>query len=643
MSKLRRTLSRKLSLRIMLLAIPIFVVSLSIFYNHSNALIDKEAVERSATILNATMQKVENFISTIETAAKSNVWLLEENFNPESLEAISRRIVNLNKSVLSCSISTEPDVFPEYGRYFSVYSVNEGDSVITMLEPEFEYFEKNWYKKPMQTGRPCWINPFSDFNQGTINHHDAVGSFCIPLRPNGGRIMGVVSADFSFKTLQETILATEHPYPDSYYMLLGPAGGYLIHPESSLLFKKTIFSATDSIEHPDVMALGRAMTGGKEGTMHVNFNGERCHVCYAPVPGTGWSLALVTPDDEVLANYRHLMMIMVAIILLGLVLIWWLTSIVVRQNIQPIYQLLEATNKIADGDYSEVIPHTDRRDVISQLQNAFRRMQQSILKHTESIRQTSEDINKQNAELEKATERGQEAAKRKKIFVQNVSRQVSTPLNVIDGLATVLLGIVANKEKKPDPEKVQLETEEIRNITFTMKHNAVRLHRRTLMLYDSSETGNADPSKYKRTNTVLCNEVARECIKLTEELYKYQNIHFETELPDNFSILTNRHFAELTLRELLYNSFHHTNGDNVTLRITKTETTVRFTVEDMGPGLPENLQDLIFEPFMKVDDLNAGLGLGLPLCKRHATALEGDLIYDSTYKQGCRFILELPL
>jgi signal transduction histidine kinase len=37
------------------------------------------------------------------------------------------------------------------------------------------------------------------------------------------------------------------------------------------------------------------------------------------------------------------------------------------------------------------------------------------------------------------------------------------------------------------------------------------------------------------------------------------------------------------------------------------------------------------------------LGLGLPLAKRHACNLGGDLTLDADYHDGCRFILELPL
>lgn len=626
----RHTLSKKLSRSIMVLTVLLFVIALGAFYRYANDLIHKEAMERSSTILNATVQLVKNYLNTIETAANSNAWLLEENFNPDSLQVVSRRIVSLNKSVLSCSVSAEPDAFPEYGRYFSVYSVNEGDTVISVLEPEFEYFEKNWYKKPMQTGRACWINPFSDFNEGTINHHDAVGSYCVPLRPNGGRIMGVVSTDFSFQKLRETVLATHHPYPSSYYMLLGPVGGYLIHPESSLLFKKTIFSATDSIEHPDIIALGHAMTGGETGTMHVIFDKENCHVCYTPVPGTGWSLALVCHEEDVLRDYNHLALIMIVIVIIGILLISWITRRVVQHNIGHLNELMEATKEIAEGNYEMVIPASDHNNTVGKLQNAFREMQLAIMSHTKAVKENDEKIQHETEELERALPRAREVAKRKQIFIQSVSRQINTPLNVINGLVNVLLTNLSNGR------------DDMSNFTNTMKLNAVLLYRMTQMLYDSSDTGIAD-TQYERNDHVACNAMARECIDMIVSRYNISEIQFTTDLPDSLSIRTHSMYLQRTILELLMNAVKYSDGHYIAVRLTRTDTHVRFTIEDKGRGLPKNSEELLFVPFAKVDDLSEGLGLGLPLCKRHITMLGGSLIYDKSYEQGCRFIIELQL
>lgn len=636
----KRTLSKRLSRTIMFLAVPLFVLSLGFFYQFTRELLQKEAVQRSHTILSTTVQLVENYLSAIETAAKSNAWMLEEHFNPDSLPALSHRLVRLNRSVLSCSVATEPDAFPGYGDNFSVYSVHDGDTVITSIEPEYEYFQKNWYKKPMQTGRPCWINPFSDFTEGVINHHDAVGSYCIPLRPHGDRIEGVVSVDFSFQTLRKTILATHHPYPNSYYMMLGPAGGYLIHPESSLLFKKTIFTATDSIEHPDIIALGREMTSGKTGAMHVNLDDEHCHVAYMPVMNGGWSIALVCHEDDILADYNHLTTILIIFVIVGMLVIAWLTRKVVQRNIRPLNELMKATKKIAEGNYDTKIPTTQHKDVVGKLQNALRNMQQALLSRQEDIRQNDAKLAEESAELERTLPQVEEASKRRKKFIQNVSRQFMTPLNVIEGLTRVMRSNIASKRDSNTGENWQ--SDDISQVKTMMKYSALQLLRTTSMLYDTSDTGTSEESRYQRNDNVLCNELARECINYVKEPFSGAVVHFETELPDSFSIKTNRLYLMRTLREMLYNAAKYSDRQHIVLRLTQTDTTVCFIIEDIGPGLPENSKELIFTPFTKVNDLTDGLGLGLPLCKAHMEGLGGNFIYDDSYRQGCRFIAEIP-
>ena len=78
------------------------------------------------------------------------------------------------------------------------------------------------------------------------------------------------------------------------------------------------------------------------------------------------------------------------------------------------------------------------------------------------------------------------------------------------------------------------------------------------------------------------------------------------------------------------------------MRVVHTDTQILFMVEDTGPGMPHEAQYLIDVPFAKMDEMSQGLGLGLPLCKRHAVSLGGDLILDPNYHDGCRFILQLP-
>jgi signal transduction histidine kinase len=72
---------------------------------------------------------------------------------------------------------------------------------------------------------------------------------------------------------------------------------------------------------------------------------------------------------------------------------------------------------------------------------------------------------------------------------------------------------------------------------------------------------------------------------------------------------------------------------------------VSVVVTDRGPGIPPEERERIFEPFYQSSDRRrrGGVGLGLPLARRLARVLGGDVTMRSAPEGGSRFALELPL
>jgi signal transduction histidine kinase len=277
------------------------------------------------------------------------------------------------------------------------------------------------------------------------------------------------------------------------------------------------------------------------------------------------------------------------------------------------------------------IPRTTRTDVIGRLQNSFASMLESLNFHMGSVRYISEQTQRKNEELQQATQMVQEADRQKTAFIQNVTHQIRTPLNIIMGFTQVI----------SDTGSSVLSDEDKKSVTDTMSHNAKQLARMVQMLFDSSDTGLSQELESHKNDHVSCNEVAREAVSFVKLHYPDVNINMETQLADDFCIQTNRLYLMRTLRELLYNSAKYSDGQHVVLRISHTDETINFIVEDTGKGISEADSELLFKFFTKVDDLSEGLGLGLPLAKRHAQNLGGDITFDSTYHTGCRFILTL--
>ncbi|KAK4201605.1 hypothetical protein QBC40DRAFT_295508 [Triangularia verruculosa] len=72
-----------------------------------------------------------------------------------------------------------------------------------------------------------------------------------------------------------------------------------------------------------------------------------------------------------------------------------------------------------------------------------------------------------------------------------------------------------------------------------------------------------------------------------------------------------------------------------------------FEVEDTGPGIPENMQKKIFEPFVQGDlglsKKYGGTGLGLSICSQLATIMGGNISLKSTVGVGTTFTMQIPL
>ena len=627
---IRQSLSLKLSLGILLMAVPIFVLSLGILYVQSRNNVKKEAQERASSVVNTTMQRIDRYMNSVETATDINDWAITEHLDPDSVLACSRYVVMMNGDVDGCSISMEPNIFPKYGKHFSAYTVRESDTVTTVIEEEYEYFEKVWYKLPRMLNEPCWVVYYDEADSLALTIDGMLASYSKPLYNAQKDFIGIISTDLSLLRLSK-IITTEKPYPDSYFIMTGEEGRYILHPDTAKLFTHSIFSDSDPVKNADIFALGHEMTIGKQGNMRVMIDDEPCLVSYQPVKGTKWSLALVCPERTILQNYNRLNYIIMPLTIVGLVLILLFSRLSVTHAIQPLNRLVRELQHMAEGHYDEQIPKSPYKNVVGRLQNSFAIMQESLNHHISDIQQMNAEASRRNEELVRTSELAKEANRQKSLFIQNVSHQIRTPLNIIMGFAQVLR----------ESHRL-LPKEESKSISDMMTHNARLLERMVLMLFDSSAKGETEEIYTKKNEMVLCNEVALESIAQTREHFTDLTIKFETSLPDTAYIYTSYPYLLRSLKEILYNSAKYSDRQNVSLSVSETDTKIRYTFEDTGVGIPKEQVDHLFESFTKVNDLSDGLGLGLPLAKRHITHLHGDLIFDTSYHKGCRFIIELP-
>lgn len=626
---IRKSLSLKLIVSILLLAVPIFVLSIGLLFFESRANIKREATEHAKSRLNTAAYHVDRYLRIAETASNITAWIVEENFVPDSMLAFSRRIVELNGNIDGCSIGAEPDMFPEYGRYCSAYTIRKDDSIMTVIEAPYEYFTRIWYDTPRTTKRSGWTVYYDDFDSLDIALDGMLATYSKPLYTPDSTLLGVMSVDLSLTRLSKMITA-DKPYPNSYFVMVDRRGQFYIHPDSTRLFTP-IFSGADPIKQADIIALGHEMSSGQEGSMSVVMDGQPCIVCYKPIRNALWSMAIICPESDILKGYQQLTSIIIPILIIGLILILILGRRSVIHAISPLDQLLVQAQRMAAGHYDQQIPHSTRHDAVGQLQNSFLQMQSSLNRHISDIRKVNHETARRNEELVQANQMAEEAGHQKTTFIHNMTHQIRTPMNIVMGFAQVMEGNFGIFPK-----------EEVKSLADLMNSEAKKLRRMSQMLFDSSDIGIFEELKMKRNETISCNEVARECMVYTHQNFPGINVEFETSIPDSLCLRSNHLFLMRGLREMLYNSAKYSDGQHVSMRLSGTDEYVQFVIEDTGTGIPEEHREKMFEPFTKIDDLSEGLGLGLPLALRHITYLGGTLTLDTNYFDGCRFIIRFP-
>ena len=631
-NRIRRKLSLKLTFGIMLFLIAIFVVSLGILFMRSRQLVREEAMERAEQELDNVVMRVNGMMNEVETATMTARWhLTDDNLQPDSLLNFARRIVAMNPNFDGCSISTEPNYFPQIGRYFSVYAYHEGDSVVSKTEDPYEYFDKVYYKTPLLLGKPSWVEAYAEDVNGVVsgNFDDLIVSFGVPIRNSKRETIGVISTDLSMPWLSQVISAYK-PYPNAYSVMLGADGQYLIHPDTAKLMKKTIFSDADTKNNQDLITLGHDMVSGNSGMLTVKIRGKRCLVLYKSLKRAPWSIALVCPESDILAGYTKLLYILIPLLVFGLLVILAFCLNVITSMVTPINELTDKLSYITHGHYNEPIERTSRRDVIGRLQNNFAEMQEALSKHITSLQEVNNVTCKLNSELEKASVMARKADESKSEFLKDVTHQIRTPLNIINGFTQVLRD-----------DSGSLPRDEVEGLIDTMQYNAVGMSRMINMLLVAANSG-------KDVKVNVMEEVnVHELVDALTYLYAHTppytvDLVTDIKMLDTFTVRSNREFLGKALAELLYNAKKFTTDGHVKLTAMASGITVIFMVEDTGPGISEETQARLFDNFEKGNIFDEGLGMGLPTCRQMIRMIGGELKFDAKYTEGSRFVVVIP-
>ena len=342
-------------------------------------------------------------------------------------------------------------------------------------------------------------------------------------------------------------------------------------------------------------------------------------------------MTIVCPKSDIFRGYYQLIYIVITIVIFGLLLLWTFCYFVVRSNVARLQMLAAKTEDMANGRFDTPIPETRRKDDIGQLQNSFSQMQASLADYVANLERMKMESEQRNEELGVAKGIAEASDKRKSAFIQDMSHQIRTPLNIISGFAQILR---ENHRMMSEEESLELSRD--------MQRNGYII---STIIDNWSMTSALDKVKeLPREDLVTANMLCHEAV--SNVLFQQRDdvmLNIETAERD-IRLKTDKKSVLKILSELLHNADKFTTEGTITIGCQQLNSRfMAFYVADTGCGIAPENHERVFEPFMKVDEFCEGLGLGLPLCRRLAELLKGEIVLDARYNAGARFVLKLPI
>ena len=278
-----------------------------------------------------------------------------------------------------------------------------------------------------------------------------------------------------------------------------------------------------------------------------------------------------------------------------------MTAVISRTFFNPIKNLRQAMDKVANGDFTIQLD-TDKSSSgeIKELYAGFNLMINE-LRATE-ILQTD--------------------------FISNVSHEIKTPINAIEGYSTLLQGCEnLDDDQKGYVEKILFNTGRLSSLVSN------------ILLLSKIE----NQSIQAKREVFSLDEQIRETIVALETAWEPKNIELDVEL-DSVKYNGNELMMRHVWSNLIGNAIKFTpENSTISIRLENRKDKFIFSVSDQGEGLSEEAQKHLFDKFYQADTSHKseGNGLGLALVKQILDIDGGDIITENINGGGCRFTVTL--
>jgi sigma-B regulation protein RsbU (phosphoserine phosphatase) len=400
-------LAFKLILFFSLSSLLIFTAVLAYNYQYSRKIIMINQEKDARNLALMSVHRIETVLNGVQKATQSLAGHLERTSpSKEELLALIRATVEKNPEIVGSAVAFEPFAYAPHTCLFAPYYFRKGETIefADLTKESYAYQHADWFQITKELKAPQWTEPYFDEGGGNLLMATYSVPFYAHLGPNK-RLRGIVTADVSLKTLQK-IVSSIKILETGYGFLLSKNGTLVTHPAEELIMNETIFGVAEARGDLPLREIGRKMIRGESGALMFKdlISPKTCWMTYAPIPSTGWSLAVLFPLDELMADTNQLYWTMITIALIGLALLSLAIIFISGRITRPLRAVSKATEEIAKGNLDTPLPPVTSRDEVGKMAEGFVAMQKSLKEYIYKLTETTAAKERMESELNIAHE-----------------------------------------------------------------------------------------------------------------------------------------------------------------------------------------------------------------------------------------------